>query len=121
VLLWEVVSHKVLRPLVPFGMIAAAAATIAALFRPGAGSGAAGLLHLARPWNWVAAGGQAAFYALAAVGHRLGGPLGKVAYVPRFLVDSNLAALRGLARHLKGGQSANWERVGRREAAGAGR
>jgi hypothetical protein len=121
VVLWEVVSHKVLRPLVPFGMIAVAAATIAALFRPGSGSGAAGLVYLARPWNWVAAGGQAAFYALAAVGHRLGGPLGKAAYVPRFLVDSNLAALRGLARHLRGGQSANWERVGRREAAGAGR
>jgi hypothetical protein len=121
VVLWEMVSHKVLRPLVPFGMIAAAAAAIAALIRPGSGSGVAGLFHLARPWNWVAAGGQAAFYALAAVGHRLGGPLGKVAYVPRFLVDSNVAALRGLARHLRGGQSANWERVGRREAAGAGR
>jgi cellulose synthase/poly-beta-1,6-N-acetylglucosamine synthase-like glycosyltransferase len=119
VVLWEMVSHKVLRPLVPFGMIAAAAAATAALFRPGAGSGAAGLVYLARPWNWVAAGGQAAFYALAAVGHRLGGPIGKVAYVPRFLVDSNAAALRGLARHLRGGQSANWERVGRREAAGA--
>lgn len=120
VVLWELVSHKVLRPLVPFGMIAAAAAGVAALFRPGAGSGAAGLLRLAPPWNWLAAGAQAGFYALAAVGGRLGGVMGKVAYVPRFLVDSNLAALRGLARHLKGGQSATWQRVSRREAAGAG-
>jgi len=47
--------------------------------------------------------------------------VGKLAYVPRFLVDSNVAALRGLARHLRGGQSANWERVSRREAAGAGK
>jgi len=120
VVLWELVSHKVLRPLVPFGMIAAAGASLAALFRPGTGSGVAGLWYLARPWNWLAAGAQAAFYALAAAGGRLGGVIGKVAYVPRFLVDSNLAALRGLARHLKGGQSANWQRIARREAAGVG-
>ncbi|MFH1331459.1 MAG: glycosyltransferase family 2 protein [Actinomycetota bacterium] len=120
VVLWELVSHKVLRPLVPFGMIAAAGAAIAALARPGTGAGTAGLLFLAPPWNWVAAGTQAGFYALAAVGDRLGGAVGKAAYVPRFLVGSNLAALRGLARHLRGGQSANWERVSRREAAGAG-
>ncbi|MBN2112630.1 MAG: glycosyltransferase family 2 protein [Acidimicrobiia bacterium] len=120
VVLWELVSHKVLRPLVPFGMIAAAGASLAALFRPGIGSGAAGLWYLARPWNWLAAGAQAAFYALAAAGSHFGGALGKVAYVPRFLVDSNLAALRGLVRHLKDGQSANWQRIARREAAGAG-
>ena len=121
VVLWELVSHKALRPLVPFGMIAAAVAATAALFRPGGGTGLAGFVHLARPWNWAAAGSQAAFYALAAAGGRLGGFLGKAAYLPRFLVDSNFAALRGLARHLRGGQSATWERVARREAAGAGR
>jgi poly-beta-1,6-N-acetyl-D-glucosamine synthase len=121
VVLWELVSHKVLRPLVPFGMIAAVAASLAALIRPGTGSGAGGLWWLARPWNWLAAGAQAGFYALAAVGDRLGSAVGKAAYVPRFLVDSNLAAVRGLARHLKGGQSATWQRVGRREAAGAGK
>lgn len=121
VVLWELVSHKVLRPLVPFGMIAAAAASVAALFQPGTGSGSAGLLGLAHPWNWLAVGAQAGFYALAAVGNRLGGAVGRVAYLPRFLVDSNLAALRGLARHLRGGQSVNWERANRREAAGVGR
>jgi len=120
VVLWELISHKVMRPLVPFGMIAAAGASLTALFRPGSGSGATGLWVLARPWNWLAVGAQAAFYALAAAGGRLGGAVGKVAYVPRFLVDSNLAALRGLARHLRGGQSAKWERVARREAAEVG-
>jgi len=120
VVLWELVSHKGLRPLVPFGMIAAAGAAVAALFLPADASGAAGILYLARPWNSAAAGAQAAFYALAAVGGRLGGAVGKVAYVPRFLVDSNLAALRGLARHLRGGQSATWQRAGRREVAEAG-
>jgi hypothetical protein len=102
-------------------MVAAAAASIASLFRPGEAPGATGVLYLARPWNWLLAGAQAGFYGLAAVGNRLGGAVGKVAYVPRFLVDSNLAALRGLARHLKGGQSASWQRVARREAAGAGK
>jgi hypothetical protein len=36
-------------------------------------------------------------------------------YVPTFLVNSNLSALRGLVSFLAGGQTALWQRVGRRE------
>jgi biofilm PGA synthesis N-glycosyltransferase PgaC len=113
--LWEQVSHKVLRPLVPFGMLGAALASLLSLAFPGSGAGAAALAHLAAPWNWGAVGVQAAFYALAAVGERAGGALGKAAYVPRFLVTSNWASLRALVRHLGRGQAAAWEKAGRRQ------
>ena len=44
------------------------------------------------------------------------GPIGKVAFVPRFLLNANWASLRGLARHLSGGQTPLWEKVARRES-----
>jgi cellulose synthase/poly-beta-1,6-N-acetylglucosamine synthase-like glycosyltransferase len=105
VVAWMLISHKLLRPLVPFGMIGAAAAALLALaFRPAAG----GVFALADGWAIAAVVSQVAFYALAAAGRILTPLVGRVAYLPRFLVDSNLAALRGLWRHLTGRQSAVW-------------
>jgi len=88
---------------------------VLALAFPGSGSGWTAAATLAPPWNLAAVAGQGAFYILAAVGGRLSGPLGKVAYVPRFLWDSNLAAARGMARAATGKQTPLWERVARRE------
>lgn len=120
VVMWQLVSHKLLRPLVPFAMISAAAAALVSLVAPGDGSGAAAVLTLAPPWNLVAVLGQAGFYALGAFGTRLRGPLRRIAYLPRFLVDSNLAALQGLWRYLRRGQGAAWEKVARRSSTGVG-
>jgi hypothetical protein len=119
VVMWQLLSHKLLRPLVPFAMLLALAASVAALVAPGTGRGFAGALALASPWNIAAAAAQAVFYALALAGRRLDGPAGKVAYLPRFLVDSNVAALRGFFRHLRGSQSAAWTKVTRRPTTGA--
>ena len=69
---------------------------------------------LAGTWATVAVGLQVAFYAVAVAGRRLESRFGRLAYVPRFLVDSNLAALRGLWRHVTGSQSALWARAERR-------
>jgi hypothetical protein len=102
------VSHKILRPLVPFGMAAALGASIAAAAVAPSG----GLLALAPPWGRITLIAQAGFYAVAAAPVLLR-PLGKAAYVPRFLVNSNYAAVRGLWRHLRGGQSAVWKRADR--------
>jgi len=113
--LWQVASHKLMRPLVPFAMLAAAVTGTLALFLPGDGSGPGGLFTLSPPWHVVLFALQAAFYLLAAVGSRLEGPIGKLAYVPRFLVDSNLAALRGLVGYLKGTQTVTWEKAARRD------
>ena len=108
--LWMLVSHKLLRPLVPFGMIGALGSSIAAAV---AASPTEGIGGLGQPWGLAALLAQAAFYGVAAIGRSLPGRLGKVAYVPRFLVDSNLAALHGLWRHLRGTQAAAWRRAPR--------
>lgn len=117
VITWQLISHKILRPLVPLWMTVAAVAGVLAVFFPGSGSGFAALLTLAPPWNLILFGAQAAFYLLAGFGIRVGGRLGKVAYLPRFLWDSNVAAVRGWARILTGRQTPLWDRVARREAA----
>jgi cellulose synthase/poly-beta-1,6-N-acetylglucosamine synthase-like glycosyltransferase len=106
---WMLISHKLLRPLVPFGMIGAAVAAGAAVL---AAPVDAGLSGLGPPWGLSALGAQAVFYGAAFLGTKLE-RLGRIAYVPRFLVDSNIAALRGLWRHLRGSQTTLWERVER--------
>lgn len=112
---WQVISHKFLRPLVPLAMIGAAAANLAAVVRAPSG----GLARLAPPYSWVMLGLQSAFYGAAWLGGRTGrgGVLGKLLYVPTFLVNSNYAALHGLYRFLFGRQNQLWQRVQRRAIA----
>jgi hypothetical protein len=102
-LVWQIVSHKFLRPLVPLAMISALWANLVLLRRPG---------KLAR-LGWVL---QVVFYGTAVFGSlfRLPGKIGKLFYLPAFLVHSNLAALVGLYRFLGGKQSARWQRLPRR-------
>ncbi len=104
--MWQVISHKYLRPLVPLAMIAALVSNLWLAVR---GIG----------WLWrMVFAGQAGFYLLALVGMRrqsTGGKVSKLFYLPTFLVNSNLAALMGLWRFLTGGQSTRWQRVKRRE------
>ncbi|MCC6904766.1 MAG: glycosyltransferase family 2 protein [Anaerolineae bacterium] len=115
VVTWQIVSHKFLRPLVPFAMILALLANVLAVIFPAAGSGLAGFVWLVPPWNWAFLGLQVAFYGLAALGRVVGkrGALGKLLYLPTFLVDSNFAALKGLMRYASGKQTAIWQRVAR--------
>lgn len=107
VVTWMLISHKVLRPLVPFGMIAALAAAMGAVaVRPDGGA-----MSLGGIWGPLALGAQGAFYALGALGDRIPGRIG---YLPRFLIAQNLASLRGLWRHLRGSQQATWAKAERR-------
>jgi len=109
VVAWQVISHKLMRHLVPLWMVTAGLASLSALAVPGDG-----LWGLGTPWNAWAVATQAAFYLAALAGPRLGG----AGYVPRFVVASNAAALGGLWRHLRGTQDAAWSRADRvREAA----
>lgn len=107
---WMVLSHKVFRQFVPLASVTALIANSIALVAPGDG----GFFALRTPWNIVMASAQVAFYGLALVGRRLGRIGAKVSYVPRFLVDSNIAAVRGFLRYLRGTQTALWDRVERR-------
>ena len=112
VVLWQIVSHKFLRPLVPFGMIGAFIANLIAVCVPPQEQSLR-LLHLAPPYNIIFFALQALFYLAALAGSltKKSTRLGKMLYIPTFLVNSNLAALAGLFRFLTGRQTALWKRV----------
>jgi poly-beta-1,6-N-acetyl-D-glucosamine synthase len=114
ILIWQLISHKFLRPLVPFLMILALAANAAALVFPAHGSRMAWLL-LQPPFNSIFLGLQLLFYALALAGSyiKIAGPLGKLLYLPAFLVNSNLAALQGLFAFAARRETDGWQRVRR--------
>jgi hypothetical protein len=111
---WQVVSHKFLRPLVPFAMAGAfftnfLAATLPALKRD------YWARYLPPVLSRLVLALQLTFYILASLnlGENKRGRIGKLLYLPSFLVNSNLAALAGLYGYLTGTQSAVWERVER--------
>jgi len=117
---WQIISHKFLRPLVPFSMIGAALTNLFVLLRPPRVNKSINkLVFLASPFNLIMLALQLAFYALAWIGKYLevrGQPskLARLLYLPTFLVNSNLAALQGLFHFLKEKQLHLWERVPRR-------
>ena len=102
---WQMVSHKFCRSLVPFAMMGAFGANLMALL-PGMGGGI---------WAAIAMGLQVGFYLLALVGNWFAGhhKVGKLFYLPTFLVNSNFASFLGFLRFVSGGQGALWERVER--------
>jgi cellulose synthase/poly-beta-1,6-N-acetylglucosamine synthase-like glycosyltransferase len=115
IIVWQVVSHKFLRPLVPFWMLFALAANLAAVLMPAIG-GRLDWIRLAPPYNWIFFVSQLVFYILALVGDhfRSGKGVLKFFYLPAFLVNSNLAALYGLVQYISGKPLAAWQRVARR-------
>lgn len=100
---WQLISHKFLRPLIPLAMMAAFLLNLFFVIR-----GNAGLYNLIFSLQIV-------FYLLALLGQRLpqSGMVGKLLYLPSFLVSSNWAALIGLMRHLTKRQTTLWQRAPR--------
>jgi poly-beta-1,6-N-acetyl-D-glucosamine synthase len=96
---FELVSHKVLRLLCPWALVALAAATAALVLAPPAEAGAA-----VRWGAWLLAAGQVALYGAAA----LGGRAAHVGAVARTFVVMNAAAVVGLWRFATGGQRIAW-------------
>lgn len=116
VLVWQIFSHKFLRPLVPFGMIGAALFNLLAVLFPPQSKG---LFILSQPYSGVFLGLQILFYAFAWLGRNYGNrgegnKLLRLFYLPTFLTNSNWAALMGFFKFLRGGHSHLWERVARR-------
>jgi len=109
---WQIISHKYLRPLVPFAMIFMLLANVVALSWGSKLSGPP-LLVLQVPYNWVLFFMQLAFYFLAWLGgnHKFRGVFGEILYLPTFLVNSNIAALRGFYRYMTSKQSVMWKKV----------
>lgn len=113
-LMWQVISHKFLRLLVPFALLGALATNMLAILLPAQASGAA-LIRLATPFNWILFILQCVFYAAACVGSSLSGSgaIGKLFYLPTFLVNSNVAALQGLLHYAGGKEKGLWKKVRR--------
>jgi poly-beta-1,6-N-acetyl-D-glucosamine synthase len=112
VVLWQVISHKYLRPLVPFAMILMLLTNILVLFDQDSGSMPA-WLALNPPYAMLFLTLQLVFYSLALLGkrHKQMGPLGKLLYLPTFLFNSNMAALFGLYRYMSNRQTVMWKKV----------
>jgi hypothetical protein len=115
-ILWQIISHKFLRPLVPFAMIGALLTNLISVIGPSVRTKS----RVSSPatMNWLLLTAQALFYLAAWLGNRLEGQghaLAKGLYLPTFLVNSNLAALVGLYRFITGRQTSIWQSVKRRQ------
>jgi cellulose synthase/poly-beta-1,6-N-acetylglucosamine synthase-like glycosyltransferase len=99
---FEIVSHKLLRLLLPFLMLGAFISNLLAVAGPDRSWVLVGLLVL-----------QGAGYALAYAGRRLEGTgrSPRIANLAHYLVSSNLAALFGFFRFLANRQSVTWEKA----------
>ncbi len=120
VIVWQIISHKFLRPLIPFAMIAAAISNLIAVIIPSKEQDTKGKLRrLENPYSIQLLALQIVFYGVAGLGSFLaiekkGGKLSKLLYLPTFLVNSNIAALKGFSQYLRKRQSNLWERIPRR-------
>jgi cellulose synthase/poly-beta-1,6-N-acetylglucosamine synthase-like glycosyltransferase len=115
-LVWQIVSHKFMRPLVPLAMLAAFVANLLVLIIP-SDLLDQGLLYLGRPYSFILLILQLIFYASAWLGNLLHGRglIGKLLYIPAFLVNSNYSSVQGLISFVTGRQTTLWQRVQRRE------
>ena len=113
---WQVFSHKFSRPLVPFLMILAFLVNIFSLIWP-ARNADMQILFLSEPYNWIIFFLQCLFYIIAVLGNqwKIPGKIGKLFYIPVFLVNANISAVLGFIRFLGGKQSTRWQRVNRKE------
>jgi hypothetical protein len=76
------------------------------------------MLRLGFPWNWVLLVLQIVFYGLAILGNAWENrPVRSVFYLPTFLLNSNLSALKGFFRYISGKQTNRWQRVDRKVTA----
>ena len=111
--LWQIISHKYFRAFLPFGFIGALLANIVLVLLQHNTSGS--LLRMSAPYAWAFLSMQLFFYLLAVLGNlvKFQGLLGKFIYFPTYLVNSNIAILRGFYGFISGKQTNIWERVRR--------
>jgi cellulose synthase/poly-beta-1,6-N-acetylglucosamine synthase-like glycosyltransferase len=116
-IVWQILSHKFFRPLVPLAMLGALITNSMAIIWP-RDEARFSIGRLGPPFNWVMLVLQTIFYGLAFASRytERSSRFGKLLYLPTFLVNSNFAALIGLYRFATKGQSTTWQRIRRREA-----
>ncbi len=96
---FEFFSHKIMRLVCPWALLALLVVSITAVLAPADSTG-----QLGHYLTWALLAGQAAFYLLAIAG-RVAGPFGGIA---RTFVVLNYAAVVGLWRFLRQGQRITW-------------
>jgi cellulose synthase/poly-beta-1,6-N-acetylglucosamine synthase-like glycosyltransferase len=105
-LIWQIFSHKYCRALVPFAFILLLLSNILLVLQPHNPYSTVFLFFLCL---------QIGFYFLALIGNllKLNNQMGKLFYLPRFLVNSNIATLMGFYKFITNQQSHAWKRVRR--------
>lgn len=113
-ILWQVISHKYLRLVVPFCMIGLLLTNALAVFFPPRETGLS-FWKITSPFNWIFLLAQMAFYFLAILGNLFNKDqkLKKLLYIPTFLFNSNLAVLAGFNQSLRKKNNVLWKRVAR--------
>ena len=115
---WQIISHKFLRPIVPVMMVLAFISNLVAIIWPPAAMNLRGL-WLSAPFNKYFFILQCLFYLMALLGNFIQKEdwIGKTLYLPSFIVNSNFAALIGLFRYVAKKQQVTWKKVNRQEKA----
>lgn len=113
-LVWQIISHKYFRLFLPFGYLGALITNILLVIWHQENN-AQSLLMVSYPINWIFLGPQIFFYGMALIGSlaEFEGKMGKLLYIPTFLVNSNISALQGFLGFVTKRQSHIWARVRR--------
>ncbi len=100
-LAWQLVSHKGLRPIVPWALVVIAATNVIVVRR--------------RRWALVTLALQSVFYGAAAAGwaRERAGRRNRILYLPYYFCRMNVAALRGVRDFAAGRREHVWARVKR--------
>jgi len=108
-------SHKHLRSFVPLAMIGAFLSNLFLVIFSPSPLLSSDWLYLAAPYALIFFLFQILFYLLALVGMKIkmNGMVGKILYLPAFLVNSNYAAWLGIVNYFSGRQTVIWKKVGR--------
>jgi poly-beta-1,6-N-acetyl-D-glucosamine synthase len=112
-LVWQTISHKYLRAFLPFAFIALYFSNMALfIFNK---SGNTSFFNLAPPAAACFFYLQSLFYAVALTGSFFSfkGRMGKLLYLPAFLLNSNFATLMGFYKFIANKQTHVWKRVRR--------
>ena len=111
---WKIISHKYFRAFVPFAFILAFVSNLFLVLFPAINPGLS-FLQIAIPYNWVFFGIQIFFYLVGIIGNvvNIPGKIGKIFYLPTFLINSNYAIILGLVSYFSDHEAHLWERVNR--------
>jgi cellulose synthase/poly-beta-1,6-N-acetylglucosamine synthase-like glycosyltransferase len=114
VVVWQIISHKYFRTYIPYAMFLALLSNIALVvirFQTQARLP----LFLETPVAQIFLALQVVFYGMALLGNliQFNGILGKLLYLPTFLVNSNFALVVGMYKFLTKEQAHLWKRVQR--------